>query len=442
MYSVELIRKFLLLGRQVYTNLAVLPEEFAKQGLPVDHLHVLPKEFSEWESTIETATEGRDNLVLVDEAGKYFFVGKRSNAETKEALYMLIKYSRHKGLAIWFCEQNFDNLDVQCRRMAQFRFHCTAVKEMPLIGPLMVTFRGDFKRGIYNPNKNAEINATYHRFNPKLAVLYKTDSEADPDKQKPAGVVVRQRAPMTFASWLFLGLFTLAPCGLIYAALSFYGDLTGKEKAHPSETDKHSEHVRPANDAAPTVQALAKNVSQAFVPADPYAEQQPVLTEVEIFGHPVRSDRMHSLHFVEFGTMNLHTSAGVVTPDGLIDGFPVVSIQRHGPQAFMVLDAQPAWHFVRTVNKPIEPKTWNTSSPNSAWPSADTSPSGRSAYPPVLSQTSSANRGAQATQTTSTIKPNSRYATREEYQNASDKTTFEDRGTDIINKKEYYSKQP
>lgn len=440
MMAAGLIRDYLKKGRKVYTNVAMLPLQMEKHGIPlhrmdddnrVEMFNPLPKDFSLWVDQIEYSTEGHENLIIIEEAGEYFFVGKKDNKAVKEELYLLIKDSRHKGLAIWFIEQNFANLDVQLRRMAQHEYHCTALKDMPLVGSIAVWLKGDFKRGIHQGGENKEMTATYHRFDNSLAVIYKTDNRAPTEFQKPEGVVVRQKAKMSGMSWLLLGVFTLVPVLMLYCGNSLYQRISGKDKALPAKAApvglSEIDEMKLAN------RGSVDSFGVHPVSFSPVSSSAPVgLNFVEIGGHPIREDRFHTLFFVEFGSLILHTSSGVVAADGLIDGFPVVSIQRYGAQAYLVLDAQPAWHFVRTVSKPVEANiSWPNSSPDLKQPPQPILGSGQRVSVVHTSPPSSKPLGKDTPPALSDG-AGRRYVTGTEYRAAKDKSGFEHRGTDIV----------
>lgn len=183
-------------GALIHTNLPLVQEEWEKLGL-WGQIVKLPRDPSKWikftkqevdgemidvpsSDCITGGAEGRENLVIYDEASLTFRTKDQAkNKDPHQPVFDLIALSRHVGLEIIFLAQDENNVSADLRRLAQWRTHCVAVKEIPMIGAFAVRLVGEFKRIVYKGTGKRAFMTSYHRFSLKIGALYKTHGMAE-----------------------------------------------------------------------------------------------------------------------------------------------------------------------------------------------------------------------------------------------------------------------
>ncbi|MCB1227433.1 MAG: hypothetical protein KDK99_16565 [Verrucomicrobiales bacterium] len=164
-------------GAIVHSNVDFDLEELERRGWK-DQLLKLPEDPLHWEEMLVGGAEGAENLLVVDEAAVFFHQRNQMAAKkSMAALFDLLVQSRKLGLEVYFVSQSVDNLDRSLRLMATGILHCVQTKRIPIFGPLIKRFRGDFMRRRYAPGKNRSelVPPSYARFRPEIGALYKTD---------------------------------------------------------------------------------------------------------------------------------------------------------------------------------------------------------------------------------------------------------------------------
>lgn len=218
-------------GAVVHTNMALNEETIRERGW-LERYVKLPADPAEWQTVLHAGEEGRENLLMVDEAALCFHVhDQQKKRSDNRDIFELLIWSRKAGLDVYFISQSAANLDAQLRRLTEIRIHCVAVRMIPFIGWLAKPLLGDFKRMRYGGGEGKNlIGSTYHRFSMKIGEFYRTDDTvgrslglkktatrtAKKDKDKRTAVVV--------------GLFLLA--ALVVGVWQFKGIFAGAKKTH------------------------------------------------------------------------------------------------------------------------------------------------------------------------------------------------------------------
>ncbi|WP_050028235.1 zonular occludens toxin domain-containing protein [Verrucomicrobium sp. BvORR034] len=163
-------------GAVVHTNMQLNEETIAENGWQDQHIK-LPADPSEWQSVIHAGEEGKENLLMVDEAALCFHVNdqQKKRGDNRD-IFELLVWSRKAGLDVYFITQSAANIDVMLRRLTEIRVHCVAVKMIPFVGWLARPLLGDFKRMRYGGGEGKNlIGSTYHRFSQRIGDFYRTD---------------------------------------------------------------------------------------------------------------------------------------------------------------------------------------------------------------------------------------------------------------------------
>jgi len=175
-YGAELCIKYWKEGAYVHTNMDMVLEEVEKRGW-TDRLILLGTEPEEWDSHMIGGAEGQENLVIIDEAMcKFDSLDWQQNRKKYKQLMHFLTQSRKLGLDVFMIGQAQKGMDAQFSRISLEVINCTAVKHWPVIGPYMVTMRGDFCRTSKYPGGQRRGPATYHRLNMEIGSIYRTES--------------------------------------------------------------------------------------------------------------------------------------------------------------------------------------------------------------------------------------------------------------------------
>jgi hypothetical protein len=160
----------------VHTNIDLIPEEVERHGW-TENCVMLGDDPTEWIPKIRRGAEGAENLVVVDEGMLLFNSHDWQTTQKKHRqLLEFLVWSRKMGLDVYFIGQAQKGMDVAFTRLALQVCACSAVKEYPLIGPIMSQLRGDFRRLWKYPTGQKTGEVTYHRFKPEVGAIYKTES--------------------------------------------------------------------------------------------------------------------------------------------------------------------------------------------------------------------------------------------------------------------------
>lgn len=163
-------------GAVVHTNMQLNEEIIASSGWQEQYVK-LPADPADWKAVLHAGEEGKENLLMVDEAALCFHVNdqQKKKADNRD-IFELLVWSRKSGLDVYFITQSAANIDVQLRRLTEIRIHCVAVRMIPFVGWLAKPLLGDFKRMRYGGGEGKNlIGSTYHRFSQKIGDFYRTD---------------------------------------------------------------------------------------------------------------------------------------------------------------------------------------------------------------------------------------------------------------------------
>lgn len=163
-------------GAVVHTNMQLNEETIAERGW-TDCYVKLPADPAEWKEHLQSGEEGKENLLMIDEAALAFHVHDQSkNKGDNRGIFELLVWSRKAGLDVYFITQSAANIDVMLRRLTEITIHCVAVKMIPFVGWMARPLLGDFKRMRYaGCEKKNLIGSTYHRFSQRIGDFYRTD---------------------------------------------------------------------------------------------------------------------------------------------------------------------------------------------------------------------------------------------------------------------------
>jgi len=257
-YAVEIARQAMLEGAIVHSN---LPLKFDKveelwpgqhiklPGNPEKWIQPRPLQPGEDEDEVPrfksdilvAGAEGRENLVIIDEAS--FNFGSTGQAKTgsqrarMQPVYDLLTLQRHFGLDIIFITQGKRKIDPQLRDEAAEFTHCQKAADLPFIGWIVAgvlrPFYGDFRR-IYSGEGGGRVGVSWHKFRPEVGELYNTHSfrsdaamRVDPTRKAKAAGTGSKGAVKTVV--------TLSLCLLAvgWAIWSTVGKLTGGKSLPP-----------------------------------------------------------------------------------------------------------------------------------------------------------------------------------------------------------------
>jgi len=175
-YGAELIHQYLSEGAVAHTNIDLVDEAIDSLGF-TDRTVRLGDDPSEWIPKIRAGREGQENLVVIDE-GMLLFDSHDWQATKKKhkSLLEFLVWSRKLGLDVFLIGQAQKGMDVAFTRMSLETISCVAVKTVPVIGPLLVTTRGDFLRVWKYPTGQRTGQKRWVRFDPKVGSIYRTES--------------------------------------------------------------------------------------------------------------------------------------------------------------------------------------------------------------------------------------------------------------------------
>lgn len=215
-------------GGWVHSNLPFIDEELEREGWIERHVK-LPKNTELWarkekqddgseilvSDIIIGGAEGAENLVIIDEAALQFHAYDQvENRRKNRAMFEFVVMSRQIGIDIYFISQSATNIDAAIRKVAQSVIKCVNVRNIPGVGPIIAPFVGNFRRLWLSPDKGAVLSASFARFRPDAARIYKTHGEGDKIGIKRDASRKVQRARLSPVVWLFmfliLGLFSTA----------------------------------------------------------------------------------------------------------------------------------------------------------------------------------------------------------------------------------------
>lgn len=274
-YAVELMLAKARAGGYITTNLPLVEEEWKMLGL-WDQIIRLPGKARDIVkktkvakvqpdgTTIEedqfisefivAGAEGRENLVIVDEASLQFDIDEQMKSrEANQPIFALSALCRHAGLDLIFIAQHSKNVDAKLRRMAARRVHCVKTQDIPLLGWLLVKLPwcGFFCRSYYRGEDREADGRTWHNLDLNIGKLYRTHGEASKvillkrDGSPESGKVVNpveRNAKIKFALAL---LFILALTGVSLSGL--WGVASRRTKVPTQSTEANSGEQATAN---------------------------------------------------------------------------------------------------------------------------------------------------------------------------------------------------
>jgi hypothetical protein len=175
-YGAELCMQYWKEGAYVHTNMDMVEERIAELGW-TERFIKLGDEPTEWDQHLIGGAEGQENLVVIDEAMVIFdSMDWQVTRKRHKNLMHFLTQSRKVGLDIYMIGQAQKGMDATFSRISLEVISCTAVKRWPLIGPYMVTLRGDFCRARKYPNGQRAAPLKYVRFSPEVGAIYRTES--------------------------------------------------------------------------------------------------------------------------------------------------------------------------------------------------------------------------------------------------------------------------
>lgn len=221
-------------GAVVHTNIALNQRIVDEKGW--SELYVkLPEDPNEWRPLLHKGEEGRENLLIVDEASLAFHVhDQQRKRDANRDIFELLIWSRRAGLDVYFVSQSAQNLDAQLRRLAEIRIHCTQVKMIPFVGPWMKNFVGDFMRTRYaGGDGKSRIGTTYHRFQKHIGEFYDTHDLHGRDLGiKNTGATRRKKKNKDARTMGCVFVFLIV--ALIFGCWRFYGMFWGRDDGQAS----------------------------------------------------------------------------------------------------------------------------------------------------------------------------------------------------------------
>jgi len=150
-YGAQIILECLREGGVVHTNLPLRLDVLTEMGY-ADQIVMLPQRVSDIVKLQEMprnadgseampvlksdylrgGEEGRENLVVIDEASLQFDIDQQmKDREKNKPIFQLVALTRHVGLDMYFLAQSAQNIDAKLRRMAQGRVRCVRTDTIP-----------------------------------------------------------------------------------------------------------------------------------------------------------------------------------------------------------------------------------------------------------------------------------------------------------------------
>jgi hypothetical protein len=175
-YAAELAAKAWSQGAWVHSNMDWNYPLLERIGWDKKHVK-LSENPKEWIDQIIAGAEGKENVLIVDESAMVFHAWDIAESKKRDReLFDVLVMSRKLGLDVYFISQHQDNVNSAIRRIAQETVKCVACKHIPVLGPLMVKWKGDFLRKRMTPEKNIELARSFHRFDKRIGQLYHTEA--------------------------------------------------------------------------------------------------------------------------------------------------------------------------------------------------------------------------------------------------------------------------
>jgi hypothetical protein len=231
LYCVEKAVDCLKGGGIVHSNLDWNADEIEPMGW-AEQLVTLSENPQDWKTQLTGGTEADPNLLIIEEAALLFHVRNQGKSKNEYAeLFELCAMSRHVGLDLYFISQDADNVEISIRRMANYEIRCVAVGRVPVLGPMIASIMGDFRRTILSAKKQKPLSASYHRFKAEIAKLYKTHAPRgaallvkQQDKKKPK----QELSTLKRMGWGMKLVFAL------FAVLLYFGYQKGRGLFNPA----------------------------------------------------------------------------------------------------------------------------------------------------------------------------------------------------------------
>lgn len=243
-------------GAVVHTNMQLNEETIAERGWTEMYIK-LPSDPAEWKQHLHAGEEGKENLLMIDEAALAFHVHDQSaNKGHNRGIFELLVWSRKAGLDVYFITQSAANIDVMLRRLTEITIHCVAVKMIPFVGWLARPLLGDFKRMRYaGCEKRNLIGSTYHRFSQRIGDFYRTDETVGRSMgiKKSATRQGKKNKDKRTALMVFFFLFAAVVVG-VYQVKGIFS-AAGKEEKNLTASIS-------SGPGGPTVSAPAGNAAQ------------------------------------------------------------------------------------------------------------------------------------------------------------------------------------
>lgn len=176
LYVVRKCMKAFKEGALVHSNIDWRPGALQERGWEPQHI-TLGDDPTKWVSMLKAGQEGKENVVAIDESAMIFHVwDQRGNQDRDRSIFDLLVMSRKLGLEVYFITQHEENVAVAIRRMANDVRRCIAVKNVPIIGPLVARLKGDFLIRFIQPLSGLTLASEYCRYDPEAGKLYATDA--------------------------------------------------------------------------------------------------------------------------------------------------------------------------------------------------------------------------------------------------------------------------
>lgn len=160
----------------VHTNIDLVAEEVEARGWTEKTVQ-LGDNPEDWIPKIRRGREGQENLVVIDEGMLLFDAHDWQTTRKKHRQLMeFLIWSRKLGLDVYLIGQAQKGMDVAFTRMALETIACVACKTVPVVGPFLVTIKGDFLRIPKYPTGQRTGRKIWKRFDLAVGSIYRTES--------------------------------------------------------------------------------------------------------------------------------------------------------------------------------------------------------------------------------------------------------------------------
>lgn len=272
LYGAEIAVKYWREGAIVHSNIDFRQDRILQEGWG-DQFVPLGDDPTKWIPLIRGGKEGQENLIVIDE-GMFLFDAHdwQSNKKRFDELYKFLIWTRKLGLDVYMIGQAQKGMDVQFTRMALNVIACVAVKRIPVMGPFLVSIKGDFLRVWKTPDNQRTGKKEYVRFDPFIGEMYRTESTHGRFSEIPRDV---RRKPVDekkaiYKAWAKMGAIAGVLLGIFGGAKFMMGlALAGAmpdEKVKDDGASKEALLVVPARVETPV---LPESVPSPALPSEP-----------------------------------------------------------------------------------------------------------------------------------------------------------------------------